>query len=171
MGMKAHAFTLISASLLEFIRGICKDEWSEWSSVKKMALFDHREFVIFRNEMNARSEPDSYRAVTKGNPFRESRHERFLVSFFANKKGKSIVMNSIESRKLKDQNYLWVPAFAGMTYHEEQDNFKFLKTLGALPANDSNSTCSSKGARASVNSSKIPLKSPRSALSIAYCNI
>ena len=56
--------------LLLSSRGICRGKCREWSSVKKTALSDRREFVVFRNVMNETSEPDSYRA--------RSRHDRFF---------------------------------------------------------------------------------------------
>jgi len=69
---------------LLFSRGICRGEWREWSPVKKMALFEHREFVVFRDVVNGRSKPDSYRA--------RSRHDRFFCfSFFRENKEKGVV--------------------------------------------------------------------------------
>ena len=52
--------------------------------LKKTALSDRREFVVFRDLMNEVSKPDSYRA--------RSRHDRFFCfSFFRENKEKGVV--------------------------------------------------------------------------------
>jgi len=56
-----------------------------------MALFERSELVIFREWTSARKVPDSYRAW--------SRHERFLVSFLSNQKGKSVVNHIMKAIK------------------------------------------------------------------------
>jgi hypothetical protein len=68
--------------LLSF-QNIYSVECREWNCVKKTALFDHREFVVFSNGVNEMKVVGSHRP--------RSRFESFLVTFFAEKKGKSVV--------------------------------------------------------------------------------
>jgi len=55
---------------LLLIRGIYRADCKERMTVKKTALSDRRELVVFREWTSGWKEPDSYRAW--------SRHERFL---------------------------------------------------------------------------------------------
>ena len=100
-------FTLINASPLGFYRGICRADCKESATVKKMALFEHSELVVFREQTSVRKAVDSYRP--------RSCRERFLVSFFASKKGKREVNKVQISIKLSRLKKLWIPVFTGMT--------------------------------------------------------
>ena len=61
-GWKRKAFTLIRCvTAFALLFNICRADWRERNSVKKMALSDRREFVIFRNGVNVRMVVGSYR--------------------------------------------------------------------------------------------------------------
>ena len=65
----------------------------EWSDVNKMALFDHREFVIFSHITNEEKVVDSYRP--------RSRFESFFAYFFCGEKSMSVVQGVRIIKKLK----------------------------------------------------------------------
>ena len=91
---KSIAFTLINALPLCFFRGIYRADCNEWTSVKKITLFEHSELGIFRKGANARKVPDSHRA--------RSRHESFFgFVFLRRKKGKGIVIKFQCQKKFK----------------------------------------------------------------------
>ncbi len=63
MGMKASSFQIKKMRhRLLFSSSICKAEWNSLFTVKKMTLFEQREFVVFRKKESGMREINSYRS-------------------------------------------------------------------------------------------------------------